>query len=90
MFDVVERNKQAPLIQKYMRGYLAREKISVTLHKYRMSRYLKEQDAMFTPQRQYIMESLQVLLAYLFRKRKAYRLEQERLAELRAIEEKEQ
>ena len=89
VFDVVERIRQAPIIQKYIRGYLAREKIAVSLHKYRMTRQLKEQEAIFSPQRHHIMESMQVSLAYLFRKRKARRLKQQRLAEIRRVEEKE-
>ena len=47
-----------------------------------MTRQLQEQEAIFSPKRQVIMESMQIMLAYLYRKRKAYRLEQERLAEL--------
>ena len=51
---------------------------------------LQEQDALFSPQRLYIMESLQVTLSYLYRKRKIKRLEEERLAEIARIERIEQ
>ena len=58
VFDVVERVRHAPIIQRFMRGYLAREKIAVSLHKHRMERQLREQEALFSPQRVQILQSL--------------------------------
>ena len=81
VFDVVERIRFAPIIQKYVRGYLAREKVAVAFHKFRMQRHLQEQEDLFSPQRARILETMQVALAYLFRKRKARRIEEEKRAE---------
>ena len=36
VFSLIERNRQAPIIQKHLRGYLAREKVAVELHRKRM------------------------------------------------------
>ena len=90
VFDVVERVRRAPIIQRFMRGYLARERIAVSLHKFRMERQLREQEALFSPQRIQIMQSLQITLAYHFRKRKAKKIEAARLAEIARIEKAEQ
>ena len=68
---IVEKEKQAPIIQKYIRGYFARESISIELHKFKMKRQLIEQEAFFMPQRNHILQGLQVILAYVFRKKKA-------------------
>ena len=68
---IVEKEKQAPIIQKYIRGYFARESISIELHKFKMKRQLIEQEAFFMPQRNHILQGLQVILAYIFRKKKA-------------------
>ena len=55
-----------------------------------MERQLKEQEALFNPQRMQIMQSLQITLAYQFRKRKAKRIIAERLAEIARVERAEQ
>ena len=90
MFDIVERNKAAPIIQRFMRGHLAREKVSVELHKSRMRRHLKEQEAMFSGHRQHILESLQVHLAYIYRRAKAKKLAAERKAKEKRIRDAEE
>lgn len=47
---------------------------------------MKDQDAIFASKRAHILESLQVSLAYLCRKRKKHRIEMERLEEIRRVE----
>ena len=47
-----------------------------------MKRHLREQDEIFSSYRNNILENLQIVLAYLFRRRKAKRLEEERKSEL--------
>ena len=37
IFCVREQMKRAPLIQRYLRGYLTREKISLQIHRWRMN-----------------------------------------------------
>ena len=49
VLDVVERIRFAPIIQKYVRGYLSREKVAVAFHKFRMQRHLQEQEDLFSP-----------------------------------------
>ena len=73
-----------------MRGYLARERVAVGLHKARMQRQLKEQDEFFSTKRLYILESMQISLAYLFRKKRAARLHAERLAKLQRIRDEQE
>ena len=90
VFDILERQRKAPVIQKYVRGYLSREKVAIRLHKFRMKRQLQEQEAFFSPKRLNIMESLQITIAYMYRKKKAKRLELNRLAEIARIEKIEQ
>ena len=55
-----------------------------------MERQLREQEALFSPQRIQIMQSLQITLAYHFRKRKAKKIEAARLAEIARVEKAEQ
>ena len=81
--------RKSPIIQKYLRGYQARESISIDLHKMRMKRQLREQDEMFSSHRNNILESMQVLLAYLFRRRKARRDKAMRESELAQIQQAE-
>lgn len=81
VFDVVERNKQAPVVQKYLRGYLARERIAYTLHKTRIMRHMQEFEDMFGGHRRQILETLQIRLAYLIRRRIGARKERQRIEE---------
>ena len=74
---VLERNRAAVLLQRMMRGYIIREKIAIELHKHHMQRQLREQEEMFGSFRQYLLETLQIKLAYLFRKKRAIRLKKE-------------
>ena len=87
VMDLVERNKVAPTIQKFLRGYLVRESMAVEIHRYRMRSHLEAFELKFTPIRDYIIESLQIRLAYIFRKRIADRKERERLEEIRRKQE---
>ena len=64
---------------------MARERVAVRLHKARMQRHLQEQDELFSTKRHYILESMQISLAYLFRKRRVAKLHAERLAKLQRI-----
>ena len=75
----MERNKAAGTVQKFMRGYQVRERVSIVLNKSRMLRSLEEQEVMFSSFRAHLKESLQIRLAYLFRRRKAIRIKQEML-----------
>ena len=45
---------------------------------------------MFTPKRNHILESMQVTIAYIFRKKRTHRIHMERLAEMRRKEQEEQ
>lgn len=55
-----------------------------------MQRQLKEQDELFSTKRHYILESMQISLAYLFRKKRAAKLQAERLAKLQRIRDEQE
>jgi len=57
------------------------------LNRFRMKRQMAEFDLKFSPVRHEILESLQIKLAYLFRKLREKRLEKDRQLELIQIEE---
>ena len=71
---VMERTRAALTIQKYLRGYIDRETVSIIVNKKRMLKSFAEQEAMFAGFRAHLLESLQIKLAYLYRLRRATRM----------------
>ena len=63
-----EHLQAAPMVQKYMRGYLAYKQYTIPIHKLRLVRQFDGFKEEYGGLRAYIRESLQIKLAYLHRR----------------------
>jgi hypothetical protein len=75
-------------LQKFMRGHLDRRKVILVRDKYRIRQQLNEISQLFSPKRREIMETLQVALAYRFR-RSLSKIKKQKQAELEEREQRE-